>query len=132
MPKDKPVKEIEDAILLKHPYMFTNPQGYCIACSPKDIHRLKGGGFKVDHGAPMKFGLQKGSSDMIGWEEIIVTPEMVGKKVAIFQSIEIKTLNDKLRVNQKTWNKIVQQCGGIVKVWHALKDGTIDENSKIY
>lgn len=125
-------KDIMDMILEEHNYMFRNSQGYCVACSPKDIHRLKGGKILIDKGAPMHFGLQKGSSDMIGWESVLITPDMVGKKVAVFQSIEIKTENDHLSKFQKIWNKIVEKEGGIVQVWHARKDGTVDKHAKIY
>jgi len=111
-------KRISDLILHEHPMMFRNPQGYCIACSPKALHRLKTGGFLVDRGQPMKFGLQVGSSDMIGWEPTLVTQEMVGKTVAIFQSIEIKTATDRLSKDQRAWNRAVSRDGGIVEVWH--------------
>ena len=30
------------------------------------------------------------SSDLIGWTEIIITPEMIGKRVAVFTAIEVK------------------------------------------
>ena len=111
-------KQIGDAVLEKHPMMFDNPQGFCIACSPKKIHKLKGSGYKVDDGYPMHFGLQTGSGDKIGWETVEVTPDMVGKKIAIFQSIEIKTEHDRLSKVQRAWNKAVQIAGGIVQVWH--------------
>jgi len=111
-------KRISDLILGEHPMMFRNPQGYCIACSPKALHKLKTGGFLVDRGQPMKFGLQPGSSDMIGWEPVVVTQEMVGKTVAIFQSIEIKTEHDRLSKEQRAWNRAVSRDGGIVAVWH--------------
>jgi len=126
-------KDIINKILEEHPFMFRNSQGYCIACSPKDIHKLKGGGWKVDKGAPMHFGLFKGSSDMIGFKPTIITPDMVGKKVAIFQCIEVKTKNDRLSKAQIAWNKAVEKNGGIVRVWKENKDGqTIDKQSKKY
>ena len=111
-------KQIGDALLSKHPMMFRNAAGYGIATSPKAIHKLQGGKFLLDHGSPLRFGLQPGSSDFIGWETVEVTPDMVGKTVAIFQSIEIKTEHDRLSKVQRAWNKAVQIAGGIVQVWH--------------
>lgn len=36
------------------------------------------------------YGLCTGSSDLIGWTPVIITPEMVGKKVAVFTAVEVK------------------------------------------
>ena len=131
MSKDLKVKELEDAIMLKHPFMFKNPGGYAIICNPQNVTRLKDGSMNIEHGFPMKnISLQKGSGDMLGWQEVEITQEMVGKTVAIFQSIEIKTLNDRIRKEQIAWYKAVERSGGIAKIWHARKDGTIDENFK--
>ena len=96
-----------------------------MACSPQFVHRLKTGGFLIDKGQPMKFGLQPGSSDMIGWEPVQITQEMVGKTVAIFQSIEIKTATDRLSKEQRAWNRAVLKDGGIVEVWHD-KSGVVE------
>lgn len=114
-------KKISEMILLKHPMMFRNAQGYGVACSPKALHRLKKGGFLVDRGQPMKFGLIPGSSDMIGWRSVEVTQDMVGQKVAIFQSIEIKTARDRLSDAQRAWNRAVIRDGGVAEVWHDKK-----------
>ena len=39
----------------------------------------------------VQFGLAKGSSDLIGFKTVKVTPEMIGQEIAQFVSIEIKT-----------------------------------------
>ena len=63
------------------------------------------------------FGLSPGSSDEIGWKEKIITPEMVGKKIAIFQAIEIKTLTDKISYEQIIFYMRLQIAGGIAQVY---------------
>jgi len=63
------------------------------------------------------FGLSPGSSDEIGWKEKIVTPDMIGKKIAIFQAIEIKTLTDKISYEQIIFYLRVQLAGGIAEVY---------------
>lgn len=61
----------------------------------------------------IKFGLTAGSGDLIGWTPVIVTPEMVGKKIAIFTSVEIKEPGKYPKAHQKNWVQQVQQAGGI-------------------
>jgi hypothetical protein len=116
---------IIDQILSIHPFMFRNAVGYGIACAPKHAMPNGKGGFYVRRGSPVRFGLMKGSSDMIGWETIEITQEMVGQKVAVFASREIKTQKDKLSDEQRTWNRNVLSSGGICEVWHE-KSGTIE------
>ena len=111
-------KAIGELILQTFPMMFRNPVGYGIAASPKQIHRLKNGGFIIDKGAPIHYGLLVGSSDYIGWKPTIITPEMVGTQIAVFQSIEIKTEHDRLSQEQRKWNQAVMRDGGISEVWH--------------
>lgn len=36
------------------------------------------------------YGLAPGSSDLIGWRSLLVTPEMIGRRVAVFASLEAK------------------------------------------
>lgn len=38
----------------------------------------------------IRYGLHEGSADLIGWKSIKITPEMVGRKIAVFLSTEIK------------------------------------------
>ena len=38
----------------------------------------------------IKYGLCNGSSDLIGWTPITITPDMIGKKIAVFTAIEVK------------------------------------------
>lgn len=61
---------------------------------------------------PLHAGLTKGSGDYIGWETIVITPEMVGKKVAVFLSVEVKRPKGRRSTEQKNWEKVVQSSGG--------------------
>jgi len=88
------------------------------------------GGYHKD-GTFFNSGLLPGSGDLIGWTEIIITPEMVNEKVAVFTSIEAKTLNDKMSDKQKKWFINVCKAGGIAIVLHEQKDGTIKEITKL-
>ena len=70
----------------------------------------------------VQFGLAKGSSDLIGFKTIKVTPEMIGEEIAQFVSIEIKTERGKLTEVQQNWLQKVKSSGGIVGVARTVKD----------
>jgi hypothetical protein len=63
---------------------------------------------------PIDAGLVEGSSDLIGWTTVTVTPEMVGQKLAIFTAIEVKK-NIKSVVSAKQLNflTVIKNAGGI-------------------
>lgn len=62
----------------------------------------------------VRFGLIKGSADMIGWRSLIITPEMVGRRFARFVSIEAKrTSGGKRADDQINWERVVREAGGI-------------------
>lgn len=71
---------------------------------------------------PLHAGLFKGSSDLIGWQSQEITPDMVGKKVAVFTSIEIKKPSGRVTKEQKNWLNQVQQAGGIARIMRTEED----------
>jgi len=70
----------------------------------------------------VQFGLAKGSSDLIGFKTVKITPEMIGKEIAQFVSLEIKTERGKLSTIQQNWLQKVKSSGGIVGVARTVKD----------
>jgi hypothetical protein len=70
----------------------------------------------------VSFGLCKGSADLIGWKRVTVTPDMVGQQVAVFLSIEVKTLTGRIRPEQQQWLDAVQAAGGIAGVARSVDD----------
>lgn len=73
-------------------------------------------------GRPVQFGLAKGSSDLIGFKTIEVTSDMVGQKLAVFTSIEVKTAKGKLSPMQHNWLSCVNKAGGITGVARSVQD----------
>ena len=73
-------------------------------------------------GRLVTFGLAKGSADLIGWRTITVTPAMVGTRLAIFTSIEVKTPTGRVRPEQQAWLQAVQQAGGIAIVARTVSE----------
>lgn len=79
---------------------------------PVRLFRNNTGALKDQHGRLVTFGLCKGSSDLIGWRTVTVTPDMVGQKLAVFVAIEVK---DKGRPTQEqlSFVKAVRDAGGL-------------------
>lgn len=71
------------------------------------------GFIKLYNARPFR-GAEKGISDCIGFDSIIITQEMVGKRVAVFVGSELKaTKNDKLNKDQGNFKKLIVKMGGI-------------------
>lgn len=116
------VRDIENAVIKKHPMVFRNDNGCAFV---GELFKNSKGELFLRHPKRITYGLMKGSGDHIGWTTIKITDEMVGQKLAIFTSIEDKTVNDKLSVDQRRWNKAVRKDGGISEVWKETKNGEI-------
>ena len=95
-----------------------------LACGKGDcrLFRNNTGTLKDANGRPVQFGLCKGSADLIGWQTITITPDMVGQQVAVFLSIEVKTLTGRLRPEQQQWLDAVQAAGGVAGVARSVED----------
>ena len=64
------------------------------------------------NGRWVTYGLHVGSADLIGWTPTVITPDMVGKTVAVFTSVEVKTPAGKVRPEQERWRETVSKAGG--------------------
>ena len=98
-----------------------------IACSKGDtrLFRNNTGTLRDQHGRPVQFGLCKGSADLIGWRSITITPAMVGQKIAVFTSVEVKSSSGRVKPEQKQWLEAVQAAGGIAGVARSVADAEV-------
>lgn len=86
------------------------------------VFRNNTGTLRDANGRPVQFGLCKGSADLIGWQTVTITPEMVGQRLAVFTSIEVKSATGGLRPEQQQWLDAVQAAGGIAGVARSVDD----------
>lgn len=95
-----------------------------LACSTGDcrLFRNNTGTLRDQHGRPVQFGLCKGSADLIGWRSITITSDMVGQKIAVFTSVEVKSSSGRVKPEQKQWLDAVQAAGGIAGVARSVED----------
>jgi VRR-NUC domain len=80
------------------------------------LFRNNTGTLRDINGRPVTFGLCKGSADLIGWTTRTITPSMVGQKIAVFTSIEVKSSSGRVKPEQQQWINAVQAAGGIAGV----------------
>ncbi|EAM1616351.1 hypothetical protein EU642_22200 [Salmonella enterica] len=91
---------------------------------PKGVERLNDGGVFINAPRPIAIGFSNpagdpivGTADLNGWTTIEITPAMVGKKVAVFTSIETKrTQGGRTSPEQMKWCDQVTNAGGIAFV----------------
>lgn len=80
------------------------------------LWRQNVGEFKLSDGRYFRAGLCRGSSDFVGLHSVIVTPGMVGKRVAVFLALETKAPGKDAESHQEAWLNEVKDAGGIAGV----------------
>lgn len=83
---------------------------------PGQVYRAEGGERVITQPQHVDFGLMPGSGDGIGWHSIVITPEMVGRRVAVFVSIETKAGRGSAKESQINWQRQVHAAGGIALI----------------
>ena len=106
--------EVGNGVAIRHKHAFTR-QAIITACC--ELAAKMGGS-----GARIHFGLAVGSGDLIGLRTITITPEMVGRKVAVFTSCETKTATGGIREEQRNWQRFVNEAGGVAVIVRSLDD----------
>ncbi len=79
-------------------------------------YATKDGKRVIENAYPVKFGLCVGSSDLIGWKTMTVTPEMVGTKIAVFCAVEVKTATGRASKEQKNFIDKLTNDGGFAGI----------------
>ena len=71
---------------------------------------------------PLRAGLCEGSSDLIGWLPLTITPQMVGSKIAVFSAVETKFGRGRTTKDQERFIEVVKDFGGFALVTRDLED----------
>lgn len=81
------------------------------------LFRNNTGVCRHDDGSFVRYGVGgNGGSDLIGFTRMTVTPEMVGRTVAVFTAVEVKSPGEKPTKDQGKFLSMVNDKGGI-GVW---------------
>ena len=74
-------------------------------------------------GQYVKYGVANpGGSDLIGWTSVIVTPDMVGKPIAVFTGVETKSGRNKPTDEQLLFIAAVNAAGGRAGVAYSVEE----------
>lgn len=111
------------------------------------LYRNNSGCLKDESGRPVRFGLGNESAktnqlyktgDYVGWFPVTITPEMVGKTIAVFANIEVKAVGFTVKLDynpnsreyaQNNFNNLVTSHNGIAGFawdWQSL-DGLVQD-----
>lgn len=99
------------------------------------LFRNQVGSYQLPDGRWLSSGLCIGSSDLIGWTPVIVTPDMVGRPVAVFTAIEVKkpgghTAKDRA-IQQALFLSRVKEAGGLGVIARDVVEDVQAELSKL-
>lgn len=86
------------------------------------VFRNQVGTYKLEDGRVISSGLCKGSADLVGWQTVTITPEMVGQQVAVFLSVEVKGERTRVTPEQQNWAAVVKKCGGKAVIARSLEE----------
>lgn len=93
------------------------------ACGRGEVRlwRNNTGALEDKTGRIVRYGLCKGSSDLIGYRSLVITPEMVGQRVAVFAALEVKD-KGRLTAEQAQFLDVVRRAGGIAAEVRSVAD----------
>ena len=94
-----------------------------LACGhgPVRLWRNNSGALVDQQGRLVRFGLCKGSSDLIGLRSVVITPDQVGQRLAQFVALEIKTARGVVSPEQRAFLALVEQLGGLAAICRSVE-----------
>lgn len=80
------------------------------------------GTFVLKNAQRVSMGLAVGSGDLLGWQSLVITPSMVGMRIARFLSVEVKAQSGRPSPEQLNWLQRVQEAGGCAMVARSAEE----------
>lgn len=109
-------------------FRLNTGRAWLSALGPNGVKRLENGDVLVKAARPIAIGLSAtngdpivGAGDLQGWTRVEITPEMVGKTVAVYTSIECKReKGGRTSTEQANWAELITRSGGIGIIANSL------------
>jgi hypothetical protein len=71
----------------------------------------------------VQFGVASpGGSDLIGYRQVVIGPEHVGRTMAVFTAVEVKSAVGRATAEQRAFIQHVKQAGGIAGVVRSVDE----------
>jgi hypothetical protein len=87
------------------------------------VFRNNCGAYKDATGRFIRYGVANpGGADLIGWRSITITPDMVGKPVAVFTAVEVKGPKTRISPEQQNFIDRVRSAGGLAGIARSVED----------
>ena len=86
------------------------------------LYRNQVGTYHLPDGRWIRSGLCVGSSDLIGWMSVVITPAHLGRTLAVFVGVEAKGEKGRLAPAQQAFLQTVTQAGGVSGVVRSVDD----------
>lgn len=76
-----------------------------------------------DHaGRIVSFGLATGSPDLVGLKSVYVSPDMIGRRIAILAGLEVKSDTGRIRPEQQRFLDMLNDFGAIAGIARSVED----------
>ena len=87
------------------------------------VFRNNVGQYTDQAGHVIRYGVcNPGGADLIGWVRLVITPDMVGKTVAQFLALEVKTMSGRVKPAQQHFIDVVNAAGGRAAVVRSVEE----------
>ena len=84
--------------------------------------RSKIGTVTLENARPLHAGLCVGSSDLIGWTRLLITPDHVGQTLAVFTADEVKTDIGRPSAEQINFIQKAREAGAFAGIARSIQD----------
>lgn len=71
---------------------------------------------------PVTFGLGPGTSDLVGPRSVIITPEMIGRRIAVFAVVEVKDAKKRATQEQMQFLSAMTDLGALAGVARSVEE----------
>ena len=86
------------------------------------LSSIRPGDVVVRQARPLHAGLCVGSSDLIGYRSVEVSPAMVGQRLAQFVAVEVKTPTGRPTTQQTQFLNLITGAGGLATLARSVAD----------